>query len=62
MIPGVVQDGKIVPQTPLPEGLNVQILLPEDANDEAELQAELAAWRAGNQKALDRVEQLADED
>jgi len=63
MIPGVVHDGKVVPNSPLPDGLNVQILLPDGFDsDDAELQAELAAWRAGNTKALERVEQLADEE
>ncbi len=63
MVPGVVHDGKVVPQSPLPDGMNVQILLPEEMDaDEAELQAEMAAWRAGSAKALQRVEHLADEE
>jgi hypothetical protein len=63
MVPGVVEDGKVVPRTPLPNGLSVQILLPEDLDaEEAELRAELAAWRAGNARALEKVEQLADEE
>lgn len=63
MVPGVVEDGKVVPQSPLPDGLNVQILLPEEMDsDESELRAEMAAWRAGNTKALERVELLADEE
>lgn len=41
----------------------VQILLPDDVDlQDSELQAELAEWRAGNAKALERVEQLADEE
>ena len=28
---GIVEDGKIIPQTPLPDGLHVQILVPEEA-------------------------------
>ena len=60
MVPGIVYDGKVVPQTPLPDGMNVQILLPEGVDaEEAELRAEMAAWRAGSTKALQRVEQLA---
>jgi hypothetical protein len=62
-VPGIVQDGKVVPLTPLPNGMSVQILLPENFEvEEAELQAEMAAWRAGSAKALARVEQLADEE
>jgi hypothetical protein len=63
MVPGIVKDGNVVPQTPLPNGLNVQILLPDDLDaEEAELRAEMAAWRAGNAKAFEKVEQLADEE
>jgi hypothetical protein len=63
MVPGVVHDGKVVPQTPLPDGMNVQILLPEGPDaDDAELQAEMAAWRAGSANALQRVENLANEE
>ncbi len=39
---GVVQDGKIIPQTPLPHGLQVQITVPEEILIPEELQAELA--------------------
>lgn len=28
-IPGVVQDGKVIPRTPLPDGLQVRIVVPE---------------------------------
>lgn len=61
VIPGVVQDGKVIPTTPLPEGLNVQILLPEGIDmEEAASGAELAAWRAANAKALQRFEARLD--
>jgi hypothetical protein len=63
MIPGVVHDGKVVPETPLPDGLNVQIVVPEYADtEEMELQEEMAAWRAGTARALERVEELADQE
>jgi hypothetical protein len=60
-IAGVVSDGKIVPTSPLPEGLKVLIVLPEcpDA-DEIELEAELSAWRHGNAKALQLIEDLVE--
>ncbi len=38
---GIVRDGKIVPQTSLPDGLQVQITVPEDVIIPNELQAEL---------------------
>ena len=61
LVPGIVQDGKVIPKTPLPDGLNVQILVPDpcDAAD-AELIAEMAAWRAGSAKAFARVEEIAE--
>ena len=60
-IAGIVRDGKVIPDTPLPEGLSVHILLPEKFDaDEAELRAEMAAWRAGSAKALARVEEIAE--
>jgi hypothetical protein len=58
---GVVREGKIVPQTPLPDGLQVQITVPEEAIIPEELQAELDAWSQGNAEALAMVEQLAEE-
>jgi uncharacterized protein YdeI (YjbR/CyaY-like superfamily) len=58
---GVVREGKIVPQTSLPDGLQVQITVPEDVVIPEELQAELDAWSLGNAEALALVEQLAEE-
>jgi uncharacterized protein (DUF433 family) len=56
---GVVREGKIVPQRPLPDGLQVQITLPEEAVIPEELQAELDAWSQWNAEALDLIEQLS---
>jgi hypothetical protein len=61
MIRGVVREGKIVPQAPLPEGLQVQITAPEEVVIPEERQAELDAWSQGNAEALAMVEQLAEE-
>ena len=58
---GVVQDGKIIPQSPLPDGLQVQIMVPEDVIIPEELRAELLGWSQGNAEALAMVEQLAEE-
>jgi uncharacterized protein (DUF433 family) len=55
---GVVREGKIVPQTPLPDGLQVQITVPEEAVIPGELQAELDAWSQGNAEALALIEPL----
>jgi hypothetical protein len=56
---GVVREGKIVPQTSLPDGLQVQITVPEEAVIPEELQAELDAWSQGNAEALASVENEA---
>jgi hypothetical protein len=61
MFLGIVRDGKIVPETILPEGLHVQIAVPEDVVIPEELEAELEAWSQGNADALAMVEQLAEE-
>lgn len=58
---GVVRDGKIVPQAPLPDGLQVQITVPEGMVIPQELRAELDGWALGNAEALAAVEQLAEE-
>jgi len=58
---GVVRDGKIIPQAPLPDGLHVQITVPEEGLIPEELQAELDAWSQGNAEALAMVEKLAGE-
>jgi hypothetical protein len=58
---GVVHDGKIVPQAPLPEGLKVQISVPEDVVIPEELEAELDAWSLGNAEALALVDRLAEQ-
>jgi hypothetical protein len=62
-IRGIVTHGKIVPETPLPEGLEVEITVPEGTTAVPEdLQAELDAWALGSAEALTSVERLADED
>jgi hypothetical protein len=59
---GIVREGKIVPEIPLPEGLEVQIMLPEATLVvPPELQAELDAWSLGSAEALALVERLAEE-
>jgi hypothetical protein len=59
---GVVREGKVVPERPLPEGASVQITLPDEVPPvPADLREELDAWALGSAQALDLVERLADE-
>ncbi|HEV3237704.1 MAG TPA: hypothetical protein VGZ25_11990 [Gemmataceae bacterium] len=62
-ITGVVKEGKVVPEVPLPEGMRVQILLPAETPSVPEdLQEELDAWTRGSSEALALVERLAEEE
>jgi hypothetical protein len=59
---GVVKEGRGVPDSPLPEGARVEMLLPDAVPSvPAELQAEFDAWDRASAQALDLVEQLARE-
>jgi hypothetical protein len=59
-IAGVVKDGVVVPQSPLPEGAAVEILLTQESPEvPPELQEELAAWQQASANALALVERLA---
>ena len=59
---GIVKEGVVVPNTPLPEGARVEILVPDGPSDvPPELQAEFAAWDRASAEALDLVERLARE-
>jgi len=60
---GIVKEGKIIPQTPLPEGARVQIVLAEEASElPAELREEFAAWDRASANTLEFVERLVKED
>ena len=62
VVRGIVKEGKVIPEQPLPEGVAVHITLIEEAAAlPADLQEELAAWVAGSTKALEMVERLAEE-
>jgi hypothetical protein len=61
IILGVVREGKIVPDASLPEGLQVQITVPEEAVIPEELQSDLELWSQGNAEALAMVDQMAEE-
>jgi hypothetical protein len=57
IIPGVVRDGRVVPDAPLPEGARVEVrLVGPPAEVPPDLQAEFEAWG----RASDRVLELAD--
>jgi hypothetical protein len=59
-IPGVVLNGVVVPNIPLPEGAHVEIQVKEKAPEiPPELQEELAAWQQASANALAMVERLA---
>ena len=56
-IRGVVRDGRIVPESPLPEGTQVEIHIAEPpAEIPVDLAAEFDAWQRASDKALDIVE------
>ena len=60
IVSGVVKDGLVVPNSPLPEGARVEILLAEAGTDIPEpLRAEFEAWDRSSADALALVERLA---
>ena len=59
---GVVKNGVVVPNVPLPEGAQVEIHLNQVCPEvPPELQAELAAWQQASANSLALVERLAQE-
>lgn len=58
VIGGVVKAGMVVPDSPLPEGSRVEIVVSEVT---PELQAEFEAWDRASAQTLDLVERLAKE-
>lgn len=61
-ITGIVTNGVIVPNLPLPEGTQVAIYLNDDLEVLTELKEELAAWQQGSAEALALVESLVSEE
>ena len=58
-ISGVVRGGVVVPDSPLPEGTQVEILVRNSRNDvPPDLQAELDGWDRASANALELVERL----
>jgi hypothetical protein len=61
-IRGIVKDGLVVPNSPLPEGAQVEIRLCDSCPEvPKELQEELEAWQRAGAEALELVERLAQE-
>jgi hypothetical protein len=60
---GVVKGGLIIPQSPLPEGARVQILVPSETTElPPDLQTEFNSWCLGSTEALAAFEQQLDVD
>jgi hypothetical protein len=60
MIRGVVRDGKIVSEQTLPEGTEVQMIVPDEVFIiPPDLREEMAAWARGSAQALELIERLA---
>ena len=62
VVQGVVRDGHVVPDTPLPEGARVEVRLVGPPPDvPPELQAEFEAWGRASDRALELIEGSAPE-
>ena len=60
---GVVKEGVVIPDTALPEGARVEIVMPDGPLEvPPELHAEFDAWELASSQALDLVERLAAQD
>jgi hypothetical protein len=61
-VAGVVRNGVVVPNAPLPEGTFVEVRVVSGPSEVSpELQAELDAWQLAGAEALELVERLARE-
>ena len=59
---GIVREGVVVPDVPLPEGRRVEIVVADDEPEvPPDLREELDAWERASSNALDLVERLAEE-
>jgi hypothetical protein len=62
IVRGVVRDGRVVPDTPLPEGARVEVrLVGPPPEVPPELQAEFEAWARASDRALKLVDGPAPE-
>jgi len=60
-IPGIVTNGVVVPNSPLPEGAHVDIHLRLRPEVSAELQEEFDGWERAGAGTIEMVERLAEE-
>ena len=60
-ITGVVTNGVVVPSSPLPEGISVEIHLPVRPEVTPELQEEFDGWERAGAGTIEMVERLAEE-
>jgi len=62
-ITGVVTNGRVIPNRPLPEGAFVEIQVRNEPLDvPPALMEEMMAWQQGSAEALALVERLADQE
>ena len=60
IVPGVVREGRVVPDTPLPEGARVEVRVVGPPEVPEELREELAAWGRASDRALALAEEPAE--
>ena len=61
-IMGIVANGVVVPNSPLPDGASVEILLQRDRLEvDPELQDEFDDWERAGAGTVEMIEQLAEE-
>jgi hypothetical protein len=58
---GIVREGIVVPNSPLPEGARVEIRVCEPSETPAELQVDFDAWDRASVDALELVDRLAED-
>jgi hypothetical protein len=61
VVQGVVREGRVVPDSPLPEGARVEVRLANPLPEvPADLQAEFEAWGRASDLALARFEAMVE--
>ena len=61
IVAGVVRGGRVVPDTPLPEGARVEVRLAAIPDIDKELSDEFAAWGRASDRALALAEESISE-
>ncbi len=62
IVSGLVRAGVVVPASPLPEGVRVEIVVPTTPEIPPELKAEFEAWDQASARALALVDEMASQD